>query len=652
MISRFTKGIIAALMLFLALAIGNSIIYSFGDIINNIISVTQKKIYYVLFLVILIIGGIFINWFINMCLKLELKRHHFIVVVIMMFCIGFLNIVSSHVVLKGDPEQYFNAGLLISENFEKFNFGDIYHRRALFYTFPIFSLLPASLKSVQFVNLFFYLISGFILTNVLFKEFGKHIAFYFLVLYALSFEFYTAIAITSHDIASIFYFSLLTFLFFRLNISKSIYLQYVLIFCIAFFIVVNEFQRSIKIPLLISLLFLLLLSINSIKNLPKNLFARNIFCILLCTICLFHTVSLIKKSELKPISQEKRSHYGNENMIYSYNELNTNGNYLSGKENRYYYISQLFASEKRLLVTEKLLTQISTYPYDVFFLFHAKVTNLFLISPWSFAYLDMKFYQEKASKIWILNLIISLISLLVKIIWSLFAIKGLVNFIINRSNKGIFSIYAVYPLVFLPLFLLSEVNPSYALIIYPSIFFFAAVGLAKSFKKEEKVKKQHKLWVLNPMIIIIVSLFSIYILVKTIVALTPATLIDFNKNHYILSHAVKLEEGEKKPSNPFELYVNPSQKENEIPTLLIKQDKTVSKVSFFIKTKAIPSELMIKLNGQSIIPDSYKVSSPGEGDVLNYYYYFNDYLMSHSRNIELNFISLDQNFLVKDFLIQ
>ena len=657
MISKITQNITACLMLVFVLVLINGVVHAITNVYSNAESVfnglygmTTKPIYYIILLLLLVALVAITVIIIKKLLSVTLKKYHFLLIICFMFTIGLLNIINSEVVLqiKGDSLHYYNYGKLISKNISLLDFNNIYHQRVLFYTVPIFCLLPVTLASVQFINLLIYLVSAVLFTHVILKDFNKHIAFYFLLLYAFSFEFFAVITIPSHDLASIFYFSVLALLLYVLGKYQKEYFKYAVIITIALLIVVNDFQRTIKIPLLITLTLMLLSRLNNIKEIYKSISAINILCILICVIGFFYCVNNIKDK-----FGENDTFYDLENMVYSYNDIYTKGDYYAGQDSRENFITLMPKNDKLELVFHKYATQVADYPLDLLILLQKKATTLFSTTPWDFSFMDKRFNDFESPGYWILKPAVMLLFLLFKLFCFFLAALGVLNCIKKIYLNDFFKIYIIYPIVLLPLLFLSEVNSSYGFLFYPVILFFGALGIESFISKKAHKPLHLKKQILNPIILTSTLLCLVFVLFKLFVTISPVKLIDFNKNDYVLQDLESIVWNQSNLTNPFELNLKVEDNSFGAPLLTIQTEKDIFNVSFFIKSKIYPEDLVVCVNSNEIDPlNFHTMQSNNEVFSDYYYYYFNSALKKTTEGITFEFASLPQDFTIKDILLK
>jgi len=640
-------------MLFLAIALVNSLYNTGTTIFEQIHRLSNKIIYPIAFTVFMIFLFLVVRGVIKIFTNHKLKLHHFVGLFVLIFLIGFLNIITSDITLLYDPEKYFSSGLLISQDFQNFNLNNIYHRRSVFYTFPILNVFPEVLSSVQFVNLLLHLSSVLIFTYIIYQEYGKQLAFYFMLFYGISFEFYATITIASHDLASIFYFSLLclgTHVLFR---KPPKYSRFLLISSIVILIVINDFQRGIKMPLLISLIFLTLITYKNEFSAKKYQVTRSLVVILIGSILLSYLTTTYAKKKYG----ERDSFFSIASMIYSYNDIDKTGDYHSGKENRYNYIAQVPDKDKSMLSIKKYVSQIANHPKDMSFLWGQKLSKLFSMTPESFFYMDAKFYVSVDKNVWLIKLGLMLISLISKIILLFFAIRGILYHIINKSFMHLTNIYIIYPFVILPLFLLTEVNATYSLILYPSLIFFAAYGALNPINSKLKDLFNYKQHLLIPTAFIIGVLFLIFILANLVVGITPGTLIDFSADRLVLLNGKELTNDAGTIVNPYELsFENLDMHPNET-VLLLEQSSKMSTISFFVKTKDSAENFEMEINDNTVTPKSHKTSSyalKGKefDENSDQYYYYSYNLPKNTKTIELKFPLINHHITLRDILVK
>lgn len=208
--------------------------------------------------------------------KGKVTKVHFMIIGFGMALGCFLVISNTSIDLQHDPKRYFEYALEVSNDLSRLNLNYIYHQRILTYTLPILYVLPQTLTSVQIVNVAMLLMSIGIYTYLIGIKFGNKTAFIFLLLLSLNIEFYFASAIASHDLASIFYFALLLLTIHYLRNAHSFTKCMIWIILAAFIVFVNDLQRSIKIPLLISMVALILLELKTSHSIFKFGIARHL----------------------------------------------------------------------------------------------------------------------------------------------------------------------------------------------------------------------------------------------------------------------------------------------------------------------------------------------------------------------------------------
>lgn len=481
---KYTNLLVGFLLIILLMVFVNSIVNNslsvfqyLKAVILGVYDMTKNPIYYLILIVFILTLFFCLIYIYKKLITLEIRKIHFFLLVLIIFLIGFLNVITSEIYLISDWQRYYETGILLSKNIELFDFYNVYHRRALFYTVPVFSILPESIGSVQFINLIIHLLSASIFTYVIYKDFGKLVAFRFLLFYSISFEFYTSLTIASHDVAFLFYFSILVLLFQVLKNIKSLVNSISVIVVISIIIIIIDFQRDVKIPLMLALILMLVLQLSYFKSSINLKHAGKLFLIIL-TVFGFSLIISAMKTE----HSQKTNFYGIANMLYSYNDIYTEGNYRSGQINRINYINQLSQDERQYLALKKYCTQISEYPIGMLSLIQNKATNLFSLTPFTLSNNDLKYNFFDKSNLWILKFLLLSVFIIIKLSWMLFGVIGLLKLIINGSIKHYSKLYVLFPIVIIPLFFVSEVNPSYQLILYPSLLFFSAIGSFKMLK--------------------------------------------------------------------------------------------------------------------------------------------------------------------------
>lgn len=610
---------------------------SFETVINGLLGITKKPIYYIVgFLGFL--GCLFvIKRLLLKINKVPLNKVHFYVVIGLMTILGLLNVYFSDVILESDPKRYYDIGLNISKDFKYFNFRDIFHQRALVYTAPIFAVFPISLLSIQLINLVLLLIAISLFTKVIKIQFGKQVAFYFLILSAFSFEFYSAITRPSHDIAFICSFAILSFILYRLYNSNSTSKILILSFLASLMILTSDLQRSVKIPIVISLLLVYLFQLKKYTALSLNLRIHKTLIVLIFSFVCFFGVEKYKERY-----GDKSKYFDIENMLYSYNDMYSKGDWHAGRENRYNYISEIENPYKRALTLEKCFSQIAHYPQGMLILFKNKVITFFSTTPWTFSNMDLRMHIFNEGSNWLIRTLLTLFFLVIKSIIFFFAVIGLLR-LLNVFNASYNKIFIIFPLILLPLLLLSEVNPSYSLIIYPSLLFFAAIGCQNLKDRAIMIDRTLLRKKIVSSAIIIGSFFLIVFGVSHLYLATSIYhLVNFkfdkinyeNKNYWI------------NDVYPYSTSFTTSDLQQSMN--LITNEPNYH-ISFFIKTKMIPELLNVNLNEKIIEPKFFHRDNSLE-QTDDYYYYY-DTSLKAVHKITISVAKLEEDVLIKDIIL-
>ena len=621
----------------------NALFHMPQSIMDTIYGLTQKKTYVFSLFLILVLGYIVCLGLINYLKRFELKNTYFIIPVIFMLVLFCVVILTSKPGLINDPKAYYEEGIKIANNLSHFNITNIYHGRVIAYTAPIFAVFGNELIYVQIINIFLIVASTIIYTIIIFKDFGKQIAFLFLTLSVLTLDYYWLATLASHDIAALFYFSLVLVLIYYLkkplNISKSV----IIILLLAFLIFVNDLQRGIKLPLVVALFFTVMLQIKTIKQGFKTNLGAKLMITVILSLGLFVLFSNFKNN-----SSVQSSHYALENVIYSYNQIGTKGDYSGGEELRRNYIPLVPKSSKRILVLEKFFTQLKEYPFEILELIRLKMTTLGSLNPQNYFYMDKKFNDEGN---YITYQIIRILAYTIKIPILLLAILGLIRSLISSKLKDIGTkLYVIYPLVFLPMVLLSEVNPTYAILIQAFILFLAAYGLKWLLSKKVSFYQGFKEnWsnLKTSIIATIVLGLMVFTTASAYTVITSKRLQNFSTITTMPESILEIQNNEK---IPYEIFLNKTTRDVDGSKLLLKLDKKALELRFFLRTKTSPERLNISINDQKVINISFKEDGR-IGIYDGFYYYYIEHIMDKANSELMFYFEGADKLLVKDLLI-
>ncbi len=644
-LNNIVLNLLRCLFLFTIIMLINSALYSSTKVVGMFYGFTKKPLNFVFFFLIVIIFFYVLYRVILYIWTVEIKRKYFISILVFILILCFVVVLGTKIDLQHDPKNYFEYALAISKDSSILDLQNIYHRRILFYTLPILYLLPDSLVSVQCVNILFVIGAVSIYTFIISKEFGNKVALLFLVLFLFVPELYFATAIASHDLASIFYFSLLILLLHKIRHTKQKLWLYVFIILSAILIVVNDLQRSIKIPLLISLLLLIFIELKNLKQLFKFSYVRHLLVIIVFSITMFS----IYKGITSRNGKTDDSGFEIETMIYSYNDMLSLGDYSAGEENRFNYLPNIPENYKKSISYEKFFTQFVSYPVKYASYLKNK-TNNFFGNSFHHYFMDSRFLGKSLSVSYILFLIISF---LLKIILYALAAYGLFLIFI-KLKKGLFhKLYIIYPVIFLPIILLSEVNPTYSLLIIPSVLFFAAYGLDYLLKRKKALVFSNLKIIGKTALISMAILILLYLSSSFYINQTPIDLVDFKQVKYTHSNCEIASHEKDGFYNPFHLKVMPKLS-NQDCSINLKLNKEYSTILFLIKTKAKPNEYSVQINGNSIDYTSYKFERShikNKEIDNNYYYCYNTKLEKSCKDIKLSFNDIVHDFLIKDVIL-
>lgn len=639
MIKKTILIVVASLALLMIIILINGI-FNISEVVYTNFYLTNRNPKYYFIPVLIMLAFLFI--IAKRMLRLnsyKLNHWHFVLVFFLFLLKGSAVIVLSDVDLTYDPKGYFESGVLIAENLENLTITNIFHQRALFYTAPILYIFPTALKSLQIVNLFLLFTSMIIFCSILYKEYGKHVAFYFIVLFTIYFEFYTAILIASHDLAFIFYFSLLSYTLYKLFTLDSNLLKYFLIFIAAVLIIIIDFQRTVKFPIILALILILGFQLKNLKSIFINDKAKSIFLLIVITSIFSITVQKLTS---------KLDHIDIEDMLYSYNELGGSGDVFSGKENRSNFLSLLQKKDKEKLTYLKLANQISHYPFTFLRVIHKKATN-FTKTTWNFPGMNSYFFFFKGiNSHWTTQFILTLCYSLFKIICFVFAIVGLLEMISKQSSIISKHIYLLFPIILTPMLLTSELNSYYFIIVYPFLCIYAAFGMKYILKLNFKFKFNFKTFFI-PTCVILGFLLSLFALSQVFINYNESSLVDFNKSKI---EFLGLTPENKIFTSPFAQTLLINENSKLIPQLSFTNATEISSISFFLKTSDKSEDLNIYFNGKRILPVNSQANKTLNIKYFNYYYNYYKYDFNNStKTIYIDFENLSSKFTIKDIVL-
>lgn len=601
--------IVYSLALVFFIAIINSIISLEKEVLRLFSSLTNNIFKIIAFLSIILISYLVLYKVIYYLWKKPLKLTWFLPVIILMVLFCLVSVILIDVDLQHDPRRYYEYALNFSSNWTKLDLGYIYHRRILTYTLPILTLLPKSLISVQIINICMMMTAIVIYSYLFSKEYGVKVAFIFILLLALNPEIYIVNAIASHDIASLFYFALFLLVLQRLNDRFSLFKLIMFLVLGAVLFVVNDIQRSIMIPMILSLLLMLLLS-NTITNKFNTSFFVKRISVMVCLSVVFY---LGTKKLFEKYTYDDSSNAHLTTLVYSYNDLYSIGDYHSGTENRYNFWPLISEQKANKIVFEKYFGQIVNHPLDYLSFLSRKSANFFSNSFYHYL-MDSRIVGKPLSKE-----IIILLALSFSMKVALYILAALGVFLLFNSNRTslLSRFHIIYPMVFVPLILLSEVNPTYSLLILPFLSLFAALGLNALFKKKmnnsllnNSVKQLSGSFIMVGSLVLLFYLGS-FIYVKN----SSIDIMDFNGSTPIVEGG---EVSKNLLSSPYKLEVSSFDTHKKVS---LSMNHVANSISFLLRTKSLPDSFLMKLNNE-ISPYKFSQKDIRENPTENNYYAF------------------------------
>lgn len=637
------KPILSASALFLIIVLLSSAWVSGFSGLNGVLEVTRNPINLVLLFTALVVFLTFGYFLIKKLNNKPIHNRYFYLIFGGILLISLLLLFSTSIELQSDPKRYFNYAVEVSRNWNKLDLNDIYHQRIIPYTLPIVTVLPETLRSVQLVNVFLLITSIVIFTLLVKKHFNRKLAFLFLVIYASNLEIYFATTIASHDLASLFYLALILLIIDKLNATTSKTVQATLIVIGAILLALVDILRGIKIPLLISLLVSIFLISKSRFQYPNKGIKYHIMLILILSLGIMSFFNTLKSKYGKPESVKVVNGLGT--MIYSYNDMYTLGDFWAGIENRYNYTPLMDMAFRQKRIVAKYTSQIRQFPLDYAFFIIRKSTHFFKNSFYHF-FMDKRVVQQPIG----VGLTLALsFSSLHKFLFYVLAALGLLIMLMRRTLTNHNFILILYPLVFLPIILQSEVNPTYSILVFPSIAVFAAYALHYLFEKELTIKTAIKGLkpLRNAMLYLGLILTMVYALILLASMVLPYKMIDFKSNTQYFNNTKVLDFNY--ISNPFEIGLKPLEKINkwEYSISDLPRFKTVD---FLIRSKADVEDLKIYLNGRQINPIRSQADSRNQKTDYHYYY-FNQTFETPLK--QLMFSSpLEKELLIKEIIIE
>lgn len=386
------------------------------------------------------------------------------------FVAGAMIINSSNIRLEGDYKRYFESAVRMSEGQQVPNFNDPYDSRAVPYFLPVLYLTAGNLLALQYCNLALMLFTSLLYARLGDLAVNRKTGTLCLCLFLLCPALYVMNCVASHDVPANFFLSLFLLLCLLLNRS-AVHAKWwkrslVIAICVGGMLAINDLQRGTGLALGLGLL---LNQVVLVQRRPRAETLRHF----LAVVVLFLSSFLATQGVQRLLSGDKHVLANGmpfEALIYSFNDLDSDGSLDSGAENFRASFPLLSETGRCRYVVEKYVSAIAVDPWRWAKMMVRKSRRLLSNNTYIFSGLDQAWKGSWKSltvehpmnlHVWYTSLLYILVSA------GLFAV----------CSQGRWELFVVAPLLMFIMVLVSEVNPQYSFVLLPPFACIAAIGL-------------------------------------------------------------------------------------------------------------------------------------------------------------------------------
>lgn len=595
--NTFVKYLINSIIVFFIICILYFIFSRTCDIISLLNHVISRKAFYISILIITLFVCYFLwkcwlykyNWNIDFFENRAIPH----IVILLSLLIGFYSIFATKVELSVDPKAYYYTAIDILQGKIELNIYNIYHRRVLLYTLPLFWVFPQSIITVKILNLILLIATAIGFRYLSIRLFNIKTANLFFTLFLLYPTHYFVINLPSHDLVSNFFLMLFCItLFYLSNNSQNrsnVYHLIILIITLSLILLFNELERSTSIFIVASLVIALILSWSKRKKVSK-VFLLSLGVSILC----YFAINIFAYKTLGKDIYKNHAEYSNAGRLYGHNNLYTNGNYFTGEVERLALFPLIDKKNWTSTAVTKYTTQFVNHPFEHIHVVLRKSSLLFDNSPYSY-YFNQLTNRNYNQFVFILYSIIIFLILL-----------GVIYFFISNSlyQKNSFLIYFIilYPGILISLMIFSEVNGYYSYILLPFLFFICASSLSNiSFSRIRNngagiitaLKKSIRyLFFLTGILSFIFLSSFIYI------SLSPLKLVDIGKAEKKYYNCMEVVDSDFS-NKPYKLKILPVDYDSAF-VVTISGTKNATDIRYYIKSNLKQEQFDIWVNSEKI----------------------------------------------------